>query len=110
MSDAGFAGAAGAFDCGFYFYGTAFPLDPFPAGSGGAAFPPLLLLSGFLITFDAFATSFLTAAGGGGGADFFAPPFAASGGFFASSTFFFPAGAAVFFGGYALAITYIVKK
>ena len=107
MSGTDFAGAAGAFDCGFYFYGTAFPLDPFPAGTAdGAAFPPLLLLSGFLITFEPFATSFLAA--GGGGADFLAPPFTGSGGFFASSTFFFPAGAAVFFGGYALAITSIV--
>jgi hypothetical protein len=97
LSGTDFAGAAGAFYCGFYFYGTAFALDPFPAGTAGAAFPPLLLLSGFLITFDPFATSFLAA--GGGGADFFAPPFAGSGGFFASSTFFFPAGAAVFFAG-----------
>jgi hypothetical protein len=98
LSDAGFAGAAGAFDCGFYFYGTAaFALDPFPAGTAGAALPPLLLLSGFLITFDPFATSFLAA--GGGGADFFPPPFAGSGGYLASSTFFFPAGAAVFFCG-----------
>jgi hypothetical protein len=108
LSNAVFTGAAGAFDWGFYFYGTAaFPLDPFPAGTAGAAFPPLLLLSGFLITFDAFTTSFLAA--GGGGADFLAPPFAGSGGFFDSSTFFFAAGAAVFFGGYALAITCIVK-
>ncbi len=83
------------------------PLDPLPADEAGAAFPPLLLLSGFLIAFDAFAISFL--AGGGGGADFLAPPLAASGGFFASSTFFFPAGTAVFYCGFVLPIRCIVK-
>ena len=83
------------------------PLDPLPTDEAGAAFPPLLLLSGFLIAFDVFAISFL--AGGAGAAAFLAPPLAFSGGFFASSTFFLAAGAAVFFGGYVLAISWIVK-
>jgi len=83
------------------------PLDPLPTDETGAAFPPLLLLSGFLIAFDAFAISFLAV--GAGAAAFLAPPLAVSGGFFASSTFFLPAGAAVFFGGYVLPISWIVK-
>jgi hypothetical protein len=112
LSEAGFAGGATAvFYCGFYFYGTAFALDPFPAGTAGSLLPGLLLLSGFLIAFDPFAISFF--ARGGGGAtttDFLAAPFTGSGGFFASSTFFLAAGTAVFFCGYILPITCVLKN
>ena len=78
-----------------------------PAGAAAAAaFPDLLLLCGFLIPFESYATSFL-AAGGAVDAAFLLPPFGVSLCFFVSSTFFL-AVYAVFFCGYVFAISCVV--